>query len=369
MDATTIFLFCLGIGLLAVGADVLVRGASRLAAVLGISPLVIGLTVVAFGTSSPEFAVTIGAAMEGEADISLGNIVGSNICNILLILGLCSVISPLIIAQQLVRIDVPLMVAASALIYLFALDGVVSRTEGCILVAGLAAYIAFSIVQSRRESAAVREEYAREFGEKKPARRLGLVGDLGLVVTGLGLLTLGAYWLVEGAVAAARFLGLSELVVGLTIVAGGTSLPEVAASVAAALRGERDIAAGNVVGSNLFNILGVLGLAAFISPHGLRVTGPALSFDIPVMIAVAAACLPVFFTGYRIARWEGALFLAYYAAYLVFLILNAIDHDALPLYSWVLGAFLLPMTAATLVVLSWRAWRSPSSPDPGRNAS
>lgn len=358
MSLLTAILFLAGLALLTVGADVLVRGASRLAAALGLSPLVIGLTVVAFGTSAPELAVSMRSSLGGEADVALGNVVGSNIFNVLLILGVCAAISPLVIAQQLVRIDVPLMIGASALLYLLALDGGVGRVEGGLLAAGLAAYVAFSVIRSRKESAAVREEYAREFGEKKPVRRFGLLADVGLVVAGLALLILGAHWLVDGAVAAARALGLSELVVGLTIVAGGTSLPEVATSVVAALRGERDIAAGNVVGSNLFNILGVLGFAALAAPQGMRVAPSALSFDIPVMVAVAVACLPVFFTGYRIARWEGVLFLAYYIAYVGFLVLDATDRQALSVYGWVLGAFVIPLTATTLVVFAWRAWRA-----------
>ena len=199
-------------------------------------------------------------------------------------------------------------------------------------------------------------------------RRMGLwriLRNIGLVIVGLVLLVVGARWLVDGAVSIARALELSELVIGLTIVAVGTSLPEVATSVIASLRGERDIAVGNIVGSNLFNILAVLGLSAVVAPNGVNVPVAALQFDIPFMIAVAVACLPIFFTGYRIARWEGALFLAYYVAYTIYVILDAAKHDALPAYSTVLLEFAVPLTAVTLGLLAVRAWRAGRSAKSG----
>jgi cation:H+ antiporter len=181
-----------------------------------------------------------------------------------------------------------------------------------------------------------------------------LLWQLGFIAAGLVLLVLGARWLVDAASELARRLGISELVIGLTIVAGGTSLPELATSVVAAIRGERDIAVGNVVGSNLFNILAVLGLAAAIAPDGVAVADQALRFDIPVMIAVAAACLPIFFTEHRIARWEGALFLAYYVAYTATLVMLATQSEVLPLFRLLMIGFVLPLTAITLIVISVR---------------
>jgi cation:H+ antiporter len=353
----TIVYFVLGLVILVLGAELLVRGASKLALSFGISPLVVGLTVVAFGTSSPELAVSVGSALSGQADIALGNVVGSNIFNVMFILGVSALIGALVVAQQLIRLDVPLMIGVSVLLLQLGLDGRVGRLDGLLLFAGIVAYTVFAIRQSRKESGPVQAEYDHEFGQ---GRRMGareVLRNVALVIAGLALLVLGARWLVDGAVSIARTLGLSELIIGLTIIAAGTSLPEVATSIIASIRGERDIAVGNVVGSNIFNILAVLGLTALVAPDGVAVQQAALRFDIPFMIAVAVACLPIFFTGYRIARWEGALFLAYYIAYTLYLILDATGHDALPAYSTVLIEFAAPLTAVTLAVLAARAWR------------
>jgi cation:H+ antiporter len=353
---TTIIQFAMGGVLLMAGAELLVRGASRLALAAGISPLVVGLTIVAFGTSSPELAVTVGGAYSGQSDVALGNVVGSNIFNVLLILGLAAMITPLVVAQQLVRLDVPVMIGASVAALLMALDGSVGRIDGALLFTGGVGYTWFLIRSSRRETAAVRAEYDEAFGAPPPAarsRRWPL--DLALIAGGLVMLVAGSRWLVSAAVATAEALGVSQLVIGLTIVAAGTSLPEVATSVLAAVRGERDIAVGNVVGSNVFNLLVVLGLGSVVAPNGIPVTPGALTFDIPVMIAVAAACLPVFFVGYRIERWEGLLFLAYYIAYVVYLILTSTAHAAVPAFRTAMLYFALPLTAVTLTVVIARA--------------
>ncbi len=358
MNPLTLTLFIIGLVILIIGAELLVRGASRLAVGFGISPLVVGLTVVAFGTSSPELAVSVGSAFSGQADIALGNVIGSNIFNVLFILGISALIGTLVVAQQLIRLDVPLLIGVSLLPLLLGLDGKIGRLDGLLLVAGIAAYTTFAIRQSRKETGAIQDEYRAEFGGGGRMSGRQALHNIGLIIAGLVLLVLGARWLVDGAVSVARALGLSELIIGLTIIAAGTSLPEVATSVIASLRGERDIAVGNVVGSNLFNILAVLGLAAAVAPNGVNVPAVALRFDIPFMIAVAVACLPIFFTGYRIARWEGALFLAYYAAYTLYLILDATGHDALPAYSTALIEFIMPLTAITLLLLAVRAWRT-----------
>ena len=353
MDTVTLLLFVAGIVLLIGGAELLVRGASRLASAVGISPLVIGLTVVAFGTSAPELAVSIQASLAGQADIALGNVVGSNIANVLLILGISALIVPLVVSAQLVWLDVPLMIGASVLLLLLALDGTIGRWDGALLFAGIAAYTGFLIRQSRRETAAALVSGA------EPEASTGGGGWLSnalLVLVGLALLVLGSRWLVNGAVQVATLLGVSQLIIGLTVVAVGTSLPEIATSVLASLRGERDIAVGNVVGSNLFNILSVLGISAMVAPAGVPVAHAALTFDIPVMIAVAVACLPIFFTGHLIARWEGAVFLAYYIAYTMYLVLDATNHDALPAFSSAMLVFVLPLTAVTLGILAARAW-------------
>jgi cation:H+ antiporter len=359
--ATMVLLFVAGAALLIVGAELLVRGASRIAVSAGMSPLVVGLTVVAFGTSSPEMAVTVGSAYSGAADMALGNVVGSNIFNVLLILGLSALISPLIVAQQLVRLDVPLVVGASVLVLLMGMDGRIGRLDGVFLTGGIAAYTSFLVRQARRESAAVRAEYHEAYGPESIPRPAWW-RDSGLVLGGLALLVIGADWLVDAAVATATALGVSSLVVGLTIVAAGTSLPEVATSVLATLRGERDIAVGNVIGSNLFNLLGVLGLGSLVAPAGVPVAPGAIAFDIPVMIAVAVAALPIFFTGYTIARWEGAVFLAYYVAYTTYLVMDATQHDALPHFGAAMTGFFLPLTALTLGIGMARAFRRQRAP-------
>ncbi len=349
-------LFIAGLILLFVGGEVLVRGASRLAVSLGLSPLVVGLTVVAFSTSAPELAVTVQSAWAGQPDLALGNIVGSNIANVLLILGVSALAAPLVVQQQLVRLDVPILIGTSVLVYGLALDGRVSGLEGLLLVGLLLVYLMAAIWFSRREKPAIKAEYAQEYGVRTgEARRWPR--QLALVGAGVVMLVVGAGWLVEGAVQIARWLGLSELIIGLTIIAVGTSLPELATSVVATVRGERDIAVGNVVGSNIFNLLSVLGLTAVFAPAGVAVGPAALYFDLPVMLAVAAACLPVFFNGYRIARWEGGLFLGYYLAYLTYLALNASQHAALPVFSQVMVWFVLPLTVVTLGVVVWRSWR------------
>lgn len=344
----TIFLMILGLVLLVAGAEALVRGASRLAAAFGISPLVIGLTVVAFGTSSPEMAVSVMSASAGQADLALGNVVGSNIFNVLFILGLSAVITPLLVSRQLIRLDVPIMIGVSVLLLLLTLDGNISLLDGILLFAGIIAYTAFQIFQARRE----RQVLSNEDVIEKPTTASQWLINIGFVIGGLVLLVLGSNWLVDGAIFIAQSLGVSELVIGLTIVAAGTSLPEVATSVIASIRGQRDIAVGNVVGSNIFNILAVLGLASIVSADGINVAASALRFDIPVMIAVALACLPIFFTGRVIARWEGFVFLAYYVVYTVYLILAATQNTALTTLNAALIWFALPITVITFIVLT-----------------
>lgn len=356
MDTMVLLLFALGLVLLIVGAEALVKGSSRLAAALGISPLVIGLTVVAYGTSSPELAVSVQAGLADQADLALGNVVGSNIFNVLFILGIAAMITPLVVSQQLVRLDVPLMIAVSLLLLLLALDGNLSRFDGLLFFSINIVYVVWAIRQSRKENQQVKEEYEKEYGATGRSSKWWV--NLALIVAGLGMLVLGSHWLVEGAVAVAQALGLSELIIGLTIIAAGTSLPEVATSIIASIRGERDIAVGNVVGSNIFNILTVLGLTSLVTPNGVTVSPAALRFDIPVMIAVALACLPVFFTGFRIGRREGMLFFAYYLAYTLYLILDATGHDHLDEFSLIMFEYITPLVALTLILVTGHAWRT-----------
>jgi len=341
--------FVLGLTVLVLGAESLVRGAARLAGSVGVSPLVIGLTVVAFGTSTPEMAVSVHASLAGNPDIAIGNVVGSNIANILLILGFSAVIIPLLVSQQVIRQEVPVMIAATVLLIVLALDGRISRIDAGILFVLVIVYTVFLILQSRRSTLAgaaapeadlpARSQWDRHWGVQ-----------LLLIVVGLAALVIGSRWLVESAVVFARFFGISDLIVGLTIVAVGTSLPEIATSVLAALRGERDIAVGNVIGSNLFNILAVLGVTGLVSTAGIPVAEAARNFDLWVMLAVAVACLPIMFTGREIARWEGTVFLGYYAAYTAYLVLASQQHGSLPAYSMVMLGFVLPITILTIAV-------------------
>jgi cation:H+ antiporter len=268
LELTAWLLLLAGLAALVTGAELLVRGASRLALRFGTSPLVIGLTVVAFGTSSPELAVSVQSGLAGQADIAVGNVVGSNIFNVLAVLGLAALVAPLVVQQRLVRFEVPLVVGLSVLVLVMVQDRRVGAVDGLLLLGGLIGYTVFAIRQSLREATAVRSEYDQAFGVGASGWLARLPAQVVFVLGGLGLLVLGAKWLVDSAVSIARSLGVGEAVIGLTVVAAGTSFPELATSVVAAMRGERDIAVGNVVGSSVFNLLGILGTAALVTPEG-----------------------------------------------------------------------------------------------------
>ena len=353
---TTIF-FILGLGLLIGGAELMVRGSSRIAATLGISPLVVGLTVVAFGTSAPELAVTAAASFRGDADLALGNVVGSNVLNVLLILGASALVTPLLVEKRLVRLEVPFMVGVTALVVLLSLNGSISRTEGALLAAGGVAYTVVLVVRAR----AVGRPPDGAGAARDASGRSVLLNGL-MAVAGLALLVIGSDWIVNGAEAMAAALGIPELVVGLTVVAAGTSLPELATSVVASLQGQRDIAVGNIIGSNIFNLLIVLGTASIISPVGVEVPLSALTFDLPIMLVVAAACLPIFITGLRIDRLEGFIFLGFYVIYTAYLALDAANHRALDELQNAILFVALPLTLLTLMVAANRA-RDPDEVD------
>jgi cation:H+ antiporter len=345
----TLLLFIGGLVLLIVGAEALVRGASKLALSVGISPLVVGLTIVAFGTSSPEMAVSVQSALEGKVDIAIGNVVGSNIFNVLFILGACALIAPLMINRQIIRQEVPIMIGASLLLIGFMWNGDISRIEAGIMFGLLVAYTAFLVIQSRKETKTTTTSNMDIDTTSTWDKHWAM--QLILIVVGLLLLVQGSNWLVEAAIIFAKMMGVSELVIGLTIIAAGTSMPEVATSILATIRGQRDIAVGNVIGSNTFNILGVLGLTGLVAPTSLAVAPSILSFDMWVMLAVAVACLPIFFTGREIARWEGFVFVGYYVAYTAYLILMSQQHNALPIFSNVMLIFVVPITIVTLIVM------------------
>jgi cation:H+ antiporter len=338
--------------LLTGGAEILVRGASRLAITVGITPLIVGLTVVAFGTSSPELAVSVMAAWSGPTgmDIALGNVIGSNIFNVFFILGLSALVAPLVVSMQLVRLDVPVMIAVSVLAILLSLDGNISRMNGLILFIGVIIYTVFVIRLGRKQPLHDQSEYF-EPPHQLFNRHRQFILDVILIVAGLGCLVAGSHLLVEGAIDIARSFGISEFIISVTIVAAGTSLPEVATSVIASIRGERDIAVGNIVGSNIFNILAVLGLSTLVSPAGINVPVTTLHFDMLVMLAAAFICLPVFFTGFEVTRIEGAILLTYYIIYTSYIILAANAWKYTPLFSMVIIYFIIPMTVLALVIM------------------
>jgi cation:H+ antiporter len=351
---STILLFISGLVLLILGAEFLVRGASRLAAAFGVSPLVIGLTIVAIGTASPEIAVSLQAAANGQGDLTLGNVLGSNIFNILFILGVTAILAPIVIAEQLIRKDAPIMLGVSLLAFALGVDGNLGLWDGLIMISGLVIYTVFALRQSRKESKEVQKEYAQEFAEKQPRSARNTLINVVFILFGLGLLVLGARRLVDSAVIIAKALGVSELVIGLTIVAVGTSLPEVATSVIAAIKGESDIAVGNAVGSNIFNLLGVLGLGVLLAPDGISVAARVLQFDFPVMAFVALVSLPVFYIDNRISRTEGGLLLSYYILYVIFVVLRASNSSALPLVTLFI-TFFAPITFIALFVVAVRS--------------
>ncbi|MBI2425377.1 MAG: calcium/sodium antiporter [Candidatus Hydrogenedentes bacterium] len=336
----------LGLVVLTAGAEVTVRGASRLALLAGLSPLVIGLTVVAFGTSSPEMAVGVRSVLAGQSDLVVGNAVGSNIFNTLFILGISALIAPLLVSAQLIRLDVPAMIGAALLALLAALDGTLSFWEGALGIALLAGYTVFTVRTGKLEQAPESPVAVARGGRAWAASLLTLFA-------GLVLLTLGSDWLVYGATVLARMAGVSELIIGLTIVAIGTSLPEVATSVMATIRGERDIAVGNVVGSNTFNMLGVLGFSALVSGGSIAVPPDALAFDFPVMFTVSLLCLPIFVTGAIISRFEGGLFLCYYLIYMAVLFINTMNPTWLPSPGLMAGYLLVPAAIILFVDSLW----------------
>ena len=358
LHTTTITLIA-GLALLILGAEVLVRGAARLSSALGVSPLIVGLTVVAYATSSAELAACARSAVLGQNGLAIGIVVGSNIFNVLFVLGISALIIPLTVTKRVIRLDVPIMIAVSVLLYLLALDGAISRWDGLLLFAGVVAYTLFTVLGARHERSQswVTEVPASSAIEQPSSRRYSVITQVVFIAIGLVMLVIGARWFVSGAVSLAESLGVSETVIGLTIVAAGTSLPEAATSIVAALRRKPEIAVGNIVGSNIANVLLVMGVTGLVAPQGVAVSVSALNFEMPVMIAVAASCLPVFFLGGRIERWEGGLYLGYYFAFVLFLILEAGHHKALPAFAAVMAFFVLPLTVITYIILTARRGR------------
>lgn len=302
-----------GLTLLFLGGEALVRGAAALALRLGLSPLAVGLTVVAFGTSTPELVVSLDAAFAGVPDIAVGNVIGSNIANVTLILGVAMLFGPAGVVARTVRVDAPLVVLVSVVMVLMLGDGTVSRVEGIALVAALCAFTGITLFQGRNEPAAVKQEF--EAAVDGPSHTV--LFSVLLVLAGLGGLVLGGQLFLNSAVELARALGVTEAVIGLTVVAVGTSLPELITSVVAALRGQGDIAIGNVLGSNMFNVLGILGVTAVVLPlQPGGITGATLTVLVGSAVVVAAMAV----TGRRITRLEGGVLVAGYMVYTVWLV-------------------------------------------------
>lgn len=318
-------LFIAGLAALLIGAEMVVRGSAKLGALLGVRPLVLGLTVVAIGTSLPELAIGIDASLQGSSSLAVGNIAGTNICNLLLILGLSALLQPLPLHLQVLKLDLPMMVAATAIMAAMAWDGALTRLDGFLLF-GLAIIYTIGVLRiSKRESQAVRKEfedmcdfYAPTIRQSKMQRRWKYAV---MLAAGIGTTIIGADLMVTGAIEIARTLGISEAIIGLTIVAVGTSSPELAIAIISTIRNDRDVAVGNVLGSSIYNILVVLGIICMVSPDGLLVGHELQLFDIPLMMGVALACVPVFIRGRCISRTEGGLGVAVYMIYLLWIIL------------------------------------------------
>lgn len=345
-------LLILGLLMLAFGGDLLVRGSAALADRTGVSRMLIGLTVISIGTSAPEFAISAYASWLGKTDIALGNVIGSNIFNILFAMGFAAIISNLYIQRKTNMIDVPIMLAISILAYVMSFTGVINRWHGLTLFAIFIAFNVFLIMYERKhpqEAAAVAEDAAAILANKRSIPKIII-----FIIAGLGLLAIGSKVLVEGAADLARLMHLSELIISLTIIAIGTSLPEAITAIIAAMHRETDMAVGNIIGSNIANISGVLGLSALLAPDGIPVSASVLEFDFPVMLASSFACLPIFYIGHKVSRSEGIVLFAYYLLFLAYIVLRAINHPSISLLSDAMLFFCIPLTILTLGILVYR---------------
>lgn len=349
-----IFLCILGglVGLV-IGGELLVRGASNLALAMQVSPLIVGLTVVALGTSAPELAVSLQSCANGKTGLAVGNVVGSNLSNILFILGASALVSPLVVSARLFKLDIPVMIAAAGALWWLGGDGMLTRPEGIGMSAALVVYLVWTVWQGRREEKRLKRELDLPDEDEVKITAGFLTINVVWLLAGLGLLVYGADFLVFGCVELAKLFGLSDLVIGLTVIAIGTSFPELAASLAAVAKGKRDMAVGNVVGSNILNVLCVLGLSSIAAPDGVSVDHEAIAFHVPIMVGVSVLCLPVFFRGMAITRAEGAGMLVYYAAYLAMLVYAATRTPVLPLTMGHTLAFAAPLG----FVLALSLWR------------
>ena len=316
-------IFAGGLIIILLGAELVLRGASRIAAMLGIPPMIIGVTVVSVGTSMPELAVGVTAVTDGMGSLAVGNIAGTNILNILFIMGLSAAIRPLKLHLASIRLDLPVMIASAIILFIMAVDGVLTRMEGIVLVLASILYAAALVLHSKKESVEIKKEYEEEFGLNsllKNRSKLTMTINAAILLIGIALSVLGANLLVEGAVSIALGMGVSEAVIGLTIVAIGTSAPELATTMVATYKDERDVAVGNLIGSSISNILVILGLTCIVAPDGIDIGRDVLWIDLPLAAAVAIVCYPVFRSGQMVTRKEGIAFVSAYLIYMLILI-------------------------------------------------
>ncbi len=369
MSSTLTFL--IGLAGLLIAGHVLIDGAGKIGRRLGMAPGVIGLTIVAAGTSAPELAVFYQAVRADDTSLAVGSIIGSNIANVLLVVGVVACMGAVKVSQAVVQVDVPVMAAASAALLVMTLDRNLSRLDGVLLVCGIVCFIVWTI--RTRSGAEPSAPAASETGEEPTTPpRPNLLIAVASIVIGVAGLTYAAGFVVTGAEEIALALGVPELIVGLTILALGTSAPEIATSIVAAVRGNRQLALGNAVGSNIFNILLVLGLSSSLS-GGISFGDDAVRLDMPILVAAAVACMPVLLWDHSVDRWEGFVFVALYGAYLVFLALDGTDRLEADPFVIAFAVFVVPLgllTGAVVIaktVAHRRLVAAPSTePQPGR---
>lgn len=321
---TGLILFLGGLVILVAGSELVVRGATKVATALGISPMIVGLTIVSVGTSAPELAVGIAAGMQGNGAIAVGNIAGTNVLNLLFIMGLSAFLRPLSLHLQIFTLELPVIVVSAVLMMVLGWDGRLSRGDGLLMFAGGIAYTVLLVRVTQWTSRAARREFAHEFapepGEGPPAAPSVLIRDVLILLVGIAGTVVGAELLVRGAVQIARIFQISETVIGLTIVAIGTSAPELVTTLVSTIRNERDVAVGNLIGSSIYNILVILGLTCIVTPGGLPVDHDLMRFDVPLMAAVAFGAVPIFLSGKSVSRWEGGAGVLIYFLYIAWIL-------------------------------------------------
>ncbi len=356
---SSVLLFLLGLGILLAAGHLVIDAATRIGTRCGLTPLVVGLTLIAAATSAPELAVVFQSISVDDTELAVGSIIGSNIANVLLVLGLVAATGAIHVTLRVVRVDIPIMIAASTALLIFSLDGTLTRSDGLMLFAGLVGFVLWTLRSAPRTSDPAQLQMATTPSASKISRsdELRLVPAIVRLVVGIAGLAIAARFVVRGAEEIATSLGVPELVVGLTVVALGTSAPEIATTAMAAFKGHRELAVGNAVGSNIFNILLVLGVTATASPRGIAIGSDAVSLDLPIMVAAAFACLPLVFWDHKLDRWEGVVFLFYYAAYLTFLVLDSTGNRLSDPFALVMLGFVTPLTVLTISIGLLQTWR------------